>query len=163
MNEFSCIAELIMFLQHFIHIIHSKMAKIMMVTKRTPCGGPSFLLCQKKRSKRRPHLQPSRQTKRDSRTPAALSHTKIPFPLYAFREGAGGGFSRGKAFSRQSRIQRSPNSAPFRDTARMCPDMPTTSSWVSIMRTVFMRVSLVLGSSIRAATLGAIHAPPITP
>ena len=31
-------------------------------------------------------------------------HTKFSFPIYAFREGAGGGFSRGKAFSRLTAI-----------------------------------------------------------
>jgi len=56
-----------------------------------PCRGPSFLLCQKKRSKRRPHMHPSWHTKRNHRKPAVPSCTNHPSPYALFgrvREGA---------------------------------------------------------------------------
>jgi len=67
------------------------------------CRGPSFLLCQKKRSKRRPHFHPSWHTKKKPPHTGSPFLTKISMPIYAFREGAGGGFSRGKASSRLHR------------------------------------------------------------
>jgi len=71
--------------------------------RRFSCRGPSFLLCQKKRSKRRPHwrcISPKKETAAKRQPHVQTKHSS---QIYAFREGAGGGFSRGKAFSRQHR------------------------------------------------------------
>ena len=71
----------------FLDVLFSDIAR----PRRNPCREPSFLLCQKKRSKRRPHFHPSWHTKRYHRKPAAPSCTNHPSPYALFgwvREGA---------------------------------------------------------------------------
>jgi len=80
-----------------------------------PCRGPSFLLCQKKRSKRRPHLHTNQHTKKGLPHIGSLFPYIMPFPIHAFREGAGGGFSRGKAFSRLNCLTSPPPAFPCRE------------------------------------------------
>ena len=49
-----------------------------------PCRGPSFLLCQKKRSKRRPHITQTISQKRTTAYRQSHLHTKHPFPYTLF-------------------------------------------------------------------------------
>ena len=74
--------------------------------RRNPCRGPSFLLCQKKRSKRRPHLFCSQHAKKRLPLTGSPFLCITPYPICAFRVGPGGGFSRGKASSRMYLISK---------------------------------------------------------